>query len=104
MAARVGDDGGGTVGGVEAEGGVDNGAGTTRLGMVRRGRGRRRGSGMTTGALPVVSRPKVGSEMGLVRWHSVEGGGRGTEGGDVDGVVLREVVAQRVGNLGSLTA
>jgi hypothetical protein len=81
MAAGVGDDGGGTVGGVEAEGGVGNGVGATGLGMVRRGRGWRQGSGMMTGALSAASRPKAGSKMGLARWRSVEGGERGTEGG-----------------------
>jgi hypothetical protein len=81
MVTGVGDDDGGTVGGVEAEGGVGNGVGMTGSGIVRRGRGQRRGSGTTTGALPAVSRLKVGSATGLVRRHGVEGGGRGTEGG-----------------------
>jgi hypothetical protein len=59
----VEDDDGGTTGGVEAVGGVGNGVGLIGSGMVRRGQGRRRGSGMTTGALPAVSRPKAGSAM-----------------------------------------
>jgi hypothetical protein len=49
---------------------------------------------------------------GHCRWHQgrrrgrrgVEGGGKGTEGGGVDGAASREAAAQRVGNLGSLTA
>jgi hypothetical protein len=59
---------------------------------------------LATGTLPTASRPKVGSAMGLARRHSVEGEGRGTEGGGVDGAASREVAAQRAGNLGSLTA
>jgi hypothetical protein len=55
-----------------------------------------------TGALPAASRPKAVSATGLARWRGVEGGGRGTEGGGVDGVVSREAAAQRAGNLGSL--
>jgi hypothetical protein len=71
----------------------------------RQGRGRRRGSGTTTGALLVASRPKAGSATGLVRrgrgW--CDGGivgGVEAEGGD--GAVSREAATQRAGNLGSL--
>jgi hypothetical protein len=46
-----------------------------------------------TGALPAASRQKVGSAIGLVRQRDIEGGGRGTEGGGVDGVASREAVA-----------
>jgi hypothetical protein len=28
--------------------------------------------------------------MGLAQWRGIEGGGRGTEGGDVDGMTSRE--------------
>jgi hypothetical protein len=73
-------------------------------GLVRRGRGRRLGSGTTMGALPVASRPKAGPTTGLARWRGVEGGDRGTEGGDVDGTASREAAAQRAGNLGNLMA
>jgi hypothetical protein len=66
-ATGVGDDDGGTASGVEAEGGVGNGVGAKGSGMVRQGRGRRRGSGMMTRALPVASRLKVGSATGLAR-------------------------------------
>jgi hypothetical protein len=41
--------------------------------------------------------------MGLARWCGIEGGGRGTKGGGVDGEASREAAAQRAGNLGSLT-
>jgi hypothetical protein len=43
-----------------------------------------------TGALQVASRPKAGSATGLTRWHDVEGGDRGIEGGGVDGTASRE--------------
>jgi hypothetical protein len=94
----VGDDDGGTTGGVEAKGGVGNRVGATGSGMVRRCQGRRWGSGTTTGVLPAALR--------LKRWgrRGVEGGGRGTERGGIDGAASREAAAQRVGNLGSLTA
>jgi hypothetical protein len=59
---------------------------------------------MTTRALPVASRLKARSATGLARWHDIEGGGRGTEGGGVDGTTSWEATTQRVGNLGSLTA
>jgi hypothetical protein len=52
----------------------------------------------------VVSRPKAGSATGLAQRPGDEGGGRGTEGGSVDGAVSREAATQRAGNLGSLTA
>jgi hypothetical protein len=45
----------------------------------------------------------VGDDDG-VSAGGVEGGGRGTEGGGIDGATSREVVVQRAGNLGSLTA
>jgi hypothetical protein len=100
----VEDDVGGTTGDIEAEGGVGNRVDAMGLGMARRGQGRRWGSGTTTGALPVALRLKVGSAMGLARWHGVEGGGRGIVGGGIDGAASREAAAQRAGNLGSLTA
>jgi hypothetical protein len=49
------------------------------------------------GALPVVSRLKVGSATGLAQRCGVEGGG-------VDGAVSREVAAQRARNMGNLMA
>jgi hypothetical protein len=94
----VGDDDGGTTGGVEADGGVDNGVGAMGSGMVRQGWGRRRGSGTTMGALSAVLRPKAGTARRRgrrqrhrgrrCRWRGVEGGG-GAEGrkfGQPDGV------------------
>jgi hypothetical protein len=120
----VGDDDGGTVGGIK--GGSIDGVASREAGS---------GTVTGTGALPVASRPKAGSETGLVRWgrgwcdgvgdgdggrgrrrghyrrrrgqrrgrRDVEGGVRGTEGGGVDGAASREAAAQRAGNLGSLT-
>jgi hypothetical protein len=45
---------------------------------------------LAMGALPVASRPKAGLAMGLARWRDVEEGGKGTEGGGVDGTASRE--------------
>jgi hypothetical protein len=53
------------------------------------------GSGTTTRALPAMSRPKAGSATGLAQRCGVEGGGRGTERGGVDGAASREAATSR---------
>jgi hypothetical protein len=45
---------------------------------------------MMKGALSATSRLKAGSTTGLARQRGVKGGGRGTEGGGIDGAASRE--------------